>query len=189
VCILRVDMLTPPKWMVPLVRARLYLESAGLLSRNEAENNANGSAPDQTHTIVAHQDEAVKDTVEMVEVTPSPPQTVPALVIPPATVADTEVILPPTPTKQLLPLAETEGLTSGAVQPPGSTGQPVVHLHPPTAHDSAEESDGTSFTDEDDVDVGVEDPEDEEDRLISNGGAGIPIGPVSGGVCAMVNRP
>jgi hypothetical protein len=51
----------------------------------------------------------------------------------------------------------------------------------PTANGVDEESDGgTSFTEDDDADV--QDPldeiEDEEDRLILNGGAGIPIGPV-----------
>lgn len=102
------------------------------------------------------------------------------LVIPPPSI-HTDVILPPTPTKQLLPLAETEGLTSGAVQPPGSTGEPVGHDHSRThtLRDSGDESEGTSFTEEEDETHAMDEADDEEDRLIMNGGAGIPIGPVS----------
>ncbi|KAA1471759.1 NIF-domain-containing protein [Dentipellis sp. KUC8613] len=94
-------------------------------------------------------------------------------VTPSGSVAD--VIVPPTPTK-LLPEAETEGVTSGAVQPPGSTGEEVAGVR---AESSGDESDGTSFTEEDEGEegAGVEEAEDEEDRLIMSGGAGIPIGP------------
>jgi RNA polymerase II subunit A small phosphatase-like protein len=103
-----------------------------------------------------------------------------ALVIPPPLSADAEVILPPTPTKRLLPQAETEGVTSGAVQPPGSTGDDTTHDHSRThTRDSGDESEGTSYTEDDDVDDHLDDAEDDEDRLILNGGAGIPIGPVS----------
>ena len=100
---------------------------------------------------------------------------------PPAAAVEIEKAVP-TPT--LLPEEETEGVTSGAVQPPGSTGEtPATDKTaqkdlPPQTTASApvggDESEGTSFDDEDDL---VED-EDEEDRLIMNGGAGIPIGPV-----------
>ncbi|TFY72138.1 hypothetical protein EVG20_g878 [Dentipellis fragilis] len=94
-------------------------------------------------------------------------------VTPSGSVAD--VIVPPTPTK-LLPEAETEGVTSGAVQPPGSTGEEVAGVR---AESSGDESDGTSFTEEEEGEdgAGVEEVEDEEDRLIMSGGAGIPIGP------------
>ncbi|KAF8554174.1 NIF-domain-containing protein [Imleria badia] len=116
----------------------------------------------------------------------------------PATDEDAQVIVPPTPTKALLPISETEGVTSGAVQPPGSTGsdifspQPVPHseLSPgqphvgDTSHSTTTDSDG-SFTDEEGHAEGEEaEPEegepmeeDDEDALIMNGGAGIPIGP------------
>ncbi|KIM83381.1 hypothetical protein PILCRDRAFT_69634 [Piloderma croceum F 1598] len=105
----------------------------------------------------------------------APPGT---LVIPPPLPPDAEVILPPTPTKRLLPQSETEGVTSGAVQPPGSTGDDIAHDHS-RAHtrDSGDESEGTSYTEDEDVDDHLDDAEDEEDRLIMNGGAGIPIGP------------
>ncbi|OCH88255.1 NIF-domain-containing protein [Obba rivulosa] len=102
------------------------------------------------------------------------------IVIPePSPVADpdAEVIVPPTPTRSLLPREETEGVTSGAVQPPGSTGEPP---RAQAQRDEGEESDGsTSFTDDEDMEEGgpVDDGEDEEERLIMNGGAGIPIGP------------
>ncbi|KAH9839328.1 NIF-domain-containing protein [Rhodofomes roseus] len=95
--------------------------------------------------------------------------------------ADPEVIIPPTPTKSLLPPDETEGMTSGAVQPPGSTGDESPHdLVHAQGRESGTESDGsTSFTEDEDLeDQGpLDDIEDEEERLIMNGGAGIPIGP------------
>jgi RNA polymerase II subunit A small phosphatase-like protein len=108
----------------------------------------------------------------------SPLATLDNLTIPPPLSPDAAVILPPTPTKQLLPQAETEGVTSGAVQPPGSTGEEIAHDHS-RAHtrDSGDESEGTSYTEDEDVDDHMDDAEDDEDRLIMNGGAGIPIGP------------
>ena len=85
-----------------------------------------------------------------------------------------------TPSKTLLPVSETEGVTSGAVQPPGSKGDDVhTRTH---SQDSGDESDATTtFTEEDDMDDlnVIDDLEDEEERLIMNGGVGIPIGPVS----------
>ena len=95
---------------------------------------------------------------------------------------DPNVLVPPTPTK-LLSREETEGVTSGAVQPPGSTGEDSVHNHSRrSSRNIGDETDGsTSFTDEDDIEEGtpIEEVEDEEERLIMQGGAGIPIGPVS----------
>jgi RNA polymerase II subunit A small phosphatase-like protein len=91
---------------------------------------------------------------------------------------------PPTPVS-LLPPAETEGVTSGAVQAPGSTGESVLNHHPAKRDSAVPANDGeetdTSFTDDEDMDDvnNVDDAQDEEDRLILNGGAGIPIGPVS----------
>jgi RNA polymerase II subunit A small phosphatase-like protein len=76
--------------------------------------------------------------------------------------------VPPSPKPQLIPQEESEGMLSGSVQAPGSTGVPET------------ESEG-SFTDDDDVGKELEDQEaeDDEERLIMQGGAGIPIGPVS----------
>ncbi|KIK03515.1 hypothetical protein K443DRAFT_676691 [Laccaria amethystina LaAM-08-1] len=104
-----------------------------------------------------------------------PPLIIPTIESPPpaeSTTVETPVILPPT---QILPDEETHGMTSGAVQPPGSIdGSTSVQKqnHP----SEEEESEGTSFTEDDDQDLHV-DEEDEEDKLILNGGAGIPIGP------------
>jgi carboxy-terminal domain RNA polymerase II polypeptide A small phosphatase len=79
-------------------------------------------------------------------------------------------------------------VTSGAVQPPGSTGDGILSPHHPHGRNhtvdgslDGDESDETSFTEDEDVDDGnaLDEPEDDEDRLIMNGGAGIPIGPVS----------
>ncbi|KAF7976847.1 hypothetical protein HWV62_5552 [Athelia sp. TMB] len=111
------------------------------------------------------------DTTPTVAPVPAP------IVVLPPTASDTERVVPPTPTTQLLPQSETEGVTSGAVQPPGSTGDVVVAEPSPThqTHES-EESDGTSYTEDDDLDDHLDD-EDDEHRLIMNGGAGIPIGP------------
>ncbi|CUA66851.1 hypothetical protein RSOLAG22IIIB_00300 [Rhizoctonia solani] len=95
---------------------------------------------------------------------PSVAPLVPVPVPPPAPAEPAEVV-PPSPKPQLIPHEESEGMTSGAVQAPGSTGA---------------ETDGeTSFTDDEGGDKELEDPEaeDDEERLILAGGAGIPIGP------------
>ncbi|KAJ7925236.1 NIF-domain-containing protein [Mycena leptocephala] len=88
--------------------------------------------------------------------------------------ADSEIIVQPPPSAHLLPEDETDGLTSGAVQPPGSTGDIIARTH---TRDSSEDSDGTSFTDDEGDDRRVYDEQAQEERLIKNGGAGIPIGP------------
>ena len=92
---------------------------------------------------------------------------------------DTEIaiVVPPTPTPQLLPLEETDGVTSGAVQAPGSTGDEIKTDVRVTVGES-DESDG-SFDDEPFGDGRqIESWEEEEARLIRQGGTGIPIGPV-----------
>lgn len=80
---------------------------------------------------------------------------------------DPDVVIPPTPTKgsHLLPVDETEGVTSGAVQPPGSL-----------AHTERDETDAGNFTDDEFHDAKEDDDIDaEEMRLIMNAGSGIPI--------------
>lgn len=102
-----------------------------------------------------------------------------AIDIPPPS-DDPAVVVPPTPTK-ILPPEETGGVLSGAVQPPGSTGEESIH-DLPRQRDSDHDSDAsTSFTEDEDMEEGVpiDEVEDEEERLILNGGAGIPMGPVS----------
>lgn len=96
-------------------------------------------------------------------------------IVPPApTASDPDIVVPPTPTKQLLPLSETDGLTSGAVQPPGSTGEEGKTEHSThTPSDTGDDSDA-SYSDDDMLMAG----EDDEERLIRQGGAGIPVGPV-----------
>jgi hypothetical protein len=75
-----------------------------------------------------------------------------------------EVIVPPTPgTPHLLPESETGGVTSGAVQAPGSTG----NEHDESDHSTISEEPSKPYAEED-----------EEERLIMSGGNGIPIGPV-----------
>lgn len=122
----------------------------------------------------------------------------------PTTNQNVEVVVPPTPTKVLLPISETEGLTSGAVEPPGSTGSDIFSPQPiprsdtshassagaqphagDISHSTTTDSDG-SFTDEEgrgeseepEPEEGEAMEEDDEDALIMNGGAGIPIGSV-----------
>lgn len=110
--------------------------------------------------------------------TPVPPPLQPIDVPPPSD--DPAVVVPPTPTKSVLPKDESGGVLSGSVQPIGSTGEEVAQEH--RHRDSDHESDGsTSFTeDEEEVEEpnAIDEVEDEEERLIMNGGAGIPIGPV-----------
>lgn len=90
-----------------------------------------------------------------------------------------DVVLPQTPTRNVLSADETAGMTSGAVQPPGSTLDTVTANASQNRLDSGSESD--SYSEEDDLDdqMQMEDALEEERRLIMNGGAGIPIGPVS----------
>ncbi|KAF9529327.1 HAD-like domain-containing protein [Crepidotus variabilis] len=91
----------------------------------------------------------------------------------PPSPTDSDVVVTPPVSATLLPQEETDGLTSGAVQPPGSSGT-IEISHTNHSHDSAsEDSDRTSFTE----DEHVHDELDEEERLIRNGGSGIPIGP------------
>ncbi|KAG0707372.1 HAD-like domain-containing protein [Suillus ampliporus] len=114
-----------------------------------------------------------------------------------------DVIVPPTSTNALLPISETDGMTSGAVQPPGSTGTdtffPSLSSHVDASHTP---SGGTqsyagdvshiatdsedSFTDLDEghgttegleADEAEQMEKDDESALILNGGTGIPIGP------------
>lgn len=75
-------------------------------------------------------------------------------------------MIPPTPKgSHLLPPDETEGVTSGAVQPPGSSGHP-----------EREETDPGGYTDDEYHDAKEEEDIDaEEMRLIMNAGSGIPI--------------
>lgn len=107
------------------------------------------------------------------DATNTAPLMVPPIAVPrPPSVAESEVIVPPPPSTHLLPEDETDGVTSGAVQPPGSTGDLIVRTH---TRDS--DSEGTSYTD-DDVDRHTMDEQAEEERLIRNGGAGIPMSAV-----------
>ncbi|KAF8499603.1 NIF-domain-containing protein [Russula emetica] len=107
----------------------------------------------------------------------------PLHITPPSTATpdkDLDIIVPPTPTK-VIPESETGGVTSSAVVPPGSTADEVTHLRALQSHEpsSGDESDGTSFTEDEEVEdvPGIDEVEDDEDRLILSGGAGIPIGP------------
>lgn len=104
-------------------------------------------------------------------VTPSPSH--PALPLP----SDSLEEVVPIPAAHVLPEDETAGMTSGAVQLPGSKAQPstVEKPHPSTALPvgDGDDSEGTSYTEEDIA------TDDDEDRLILNGGAGIPTGSVS----------
>jgi RNA polymerase II subunit A small phosphatase-like protein len=107
-----------------------------------------------------------------------------ALQIPTTTIVpgkDGDVIQPPTPTKQLSPEDDAGGVMSGSVTPPGATTAEAQTAHrQDNLHDSEDESEGTSYDDEEmDESTPMDEAEDEETRLIINGGAGIPIGPVS----------
>ena len=122
-----------------------------------------------SHPLVS----TVDPTPQQLKVTPPEPTT-PDI--------NLDIVVPPTPTK-IIPESETGGVTSSAVVPPGSTAEEVAQLRAQQAHEhsSGDESDGTSFTEDEEVEdvPGIDEGEDDEDRLILSGGAGIPIGPVS----------
>ncbi|KAF4621493.1 hypothetical protein D9613_000616 [Agrocybe pediades] len=100
--------------------------------------------------------------------------TLPPPISNPPSPTDSDIVVPPPVSASLLPEDETDGMTSGAVQPPGSSGTEIVHTH---THDSSDESDRTSFTDDEDALRLFQDEQEEEQRLIKAGGSGIPIGP------------
>ncbi|KIY74304.1 NIF-domain-containing protein [Cylindrobasidium torrendii FP15055 ss-10] len=85
-----------------------------------------------------------------------------------------DLVVPPSrPTNTLPPeVTSVDGVTSGAVQPPGSTGEPIARI--PTRE--SDDSEATSYMEDDSEDLQVVDEQAEEERLIRNGGAGIPIG-------------
>ncbi|KAJ1304557.1 hypothetical protein OPQ81_005698 [Rhizoctonia solani] len=120
-------------------------------SEPQAVEPANSS---KTSTTIAPEGRSGKPAVAPLVPVPVPPAP-----------AEPEEVVPPSPKPQLIPHEESEGMTSGAVQPPGSTGI---------------ETDGeTSDADDEDDHKEPEDTEgdDDEERLIMAGGAGIPIGP------------
>jgi hypothetical protein len=134
--------------------------------------NLNGGARNQIS--LPSKEDSAKPLPEPTELIVPPPLTVPPSIASPS---ETDTILPPTPTKQKSVPLEPEAVTSSGVQPPGSTGDTSHHPH--ATRDSGDESDGTSFTDDDVDEVGGDEVEDEDERLVMNGGVGIPIGPVS----------
>jgi carboxy-terminal domain RNA polymerase II polypeptide A small phosphatase len=100
--------------------------------------------------------------------------------LPSALEDDIALVVSPAPANQLLPRSETDGLTSGAVQPPGSTGEETKHEIVRISIDESREDTDGSFEDEPFVDgLQVDEWEDDEQRLIRQGGNGIPLGPVS----------
>ena len=107
--------------------------------------------------------------------TPSPEPQQQVLPPTPDPLITPDLIVSPSPIKTL-PVAETEGVTSGAVVPPGSTGN-EKHSRASTVPSAV----ATDAEDEDFTDDEIEDlPDDDPDELILlNGGAGIPVGPVS----------
>ncbi|KAG8747830.1 hypothetical protein FRC10_011276 [Ceratobasidium sp. 414] len=86
--------------------------------------------------------------------------------VPASPPTEPEEVVPPSPKPQLLSQEESEGMLSGSVQAPGSTGVPET------------ESEGSLTDDEEEgKEPEDQDAEDDEERLIMQGGAGIPIGP------------
>lgn len=92
---------------------------------------------------------------------------------------DIAIVVPPTPS-HVLPFSETDGLTSGAVQPPGSTGEETKHeIVRVSVGESGEDTDGSTEDEAFEDGQQVDEWEDDEQRLIRLGGSGIPLGPVS----------
>lgn len=87
----------------------------------------------------------------------------------PPTVTPTEVVIPPSPKAHLAPKSETGGVMSSAVQAPGATFQEDGESQGGSSDEEDEggRSNGTS--------AGTVPDEDDEDRLIMQGGIGIPI--------------
>ncbi|CAG8690207.1 5127_t:CDS:2, partial [Acaulospora colombiana] len=133
----------------------------------------------QTSPSRAGSNGAASTTLHATSAVPSPHLTIPStpvVITAPSTPTyntfdldpDPDVVIPPTPKgSHLLPVDETEGVTSGAVQPPGSTAHPEK---------TGDETDGGAYTDDEFHDAKEEEDLDaEEMRLIMNAGSGIPI--------------
>jgi RNA polymerase II subunit A small phosphatase-like protein len=144
-------------------------QSPPALHRETEPLSANGAPRDQA-TTAPPKDDSKKESIDTPPATQNTVTTI-------AQLSPAVDNVEPLPNKGTVPPVEPEAVTSGGVQPPGSTGD--AHGHPPThaARESGEESEGTSYTDDEGDEVGVD--EEEEDTLILNGGVGIPIGPVS----------
>jgi len=138
----------------------------------------NGRTPEPSHQTIDPSALSTAVSPQLVprpDTLPQPPKD--ATSVDPVTANDPATT--PTPSKALSPGAPPEGVTSAAVQTPGSKGDDIVHTRT-HSQDSGDESDATTtFTEEDDDGNVIDDLEDEEERLIMNGGVGIPIGPVS----------
>ena len=161
----------------------LVFGPSGAISFVDGQDNGSPSAnnddqlPQQAPFAIAHNAEqpAIASTPPVdAQASTSQPEIPPPLQpidVPPQP-DDPSVIVPPTPTKTL-PLEETEGVTSGAVQPPGSTGDESIHNRSRrNSREMGEESDGsTSFTEDEDLEDGtpVDEVEDEEERLRASG--------------------
>ncbi|KIJ39490.1 hypothetical protein M422DRAFT_175127 [Sphaerobolus stellatus SS14] len=160
--------------------------SAAPLREKQRDEEKKEKAPEASTTSIDHGHSAEASTVTAHVPIVVPPIVVPSQHVeatppPPADDSNNDniVIVPPSPSKRL-PEDETAGVTSGAVQPPGSTGT--------DDHEADQHSDRSDETYSEDEDPGILSPnvggtipeddfEDEEERLIMNGGAGIPIGP------------
>lgn len=132
-------------------------------SSGEGDDTASGAPSPGLQDVDAHSRDKESYTAEE----PAGVVTVPVIhVDPPSTAMDVSPI-----SFQDAPADET-GLTSSAVQPPGC----IVDVSKPVnSRDSSQDFDSD---DEGDDDAPVLSEQEQEERLIRNGGAGIPIGPV-----------
>jgi carboxy-terminal domain RNA polymerase II polypeptide A small phosphatase len=159
--------------VVPCVGGKPHVETA-----RKADDDVQDEIMTEVKPPPPSSTDDTTDNVAASSLTISPSSNAATSASQPRSPTDAEVIVPPPPSTQLLPEDETDGVTSGAVQPPGSTGETLVRS---VTRDSEEESDGTHFTDEDEIPGGdlrrsLLEEQAEEERLIRNGGLGIPIG-------------
>jgi RNA polymerase II subunit A small phosphatase-like protein len=153
-----------------------------------------GSAPSVDTSVSSEKQDEVKET----EREKPTPVTTPSMQ---TNLTEVDVIVSLTPAKALLPRFETEGMTSGAVQPPGSTGTDIFSPSQLSHGDASHTSLGGTISHAGDISHTATDSEDSftdleeghgekevlevegvepmEDTLILNGGTGIPIGTVS----------
>jgi carboxy-terminal domain RNA polymerase II polypeptide A small phosphatase len=186
-----------PSFFSKLVRKLVPCTSTSRTHPLDIDDKASGTS-EHDSSIVLKEKQGLKDVEKesgpshpskaTIDTTPAPSPTDTSSSLPLATSnpvaiislpppVDSDVIIPPS--RQLLPESETEGVTSGAVQPPGSTGEETMQDHTMHGHLSGNETDDTGGDEEYQDANNMEDIEDDEDRLIRQGGAGIPIGPVS----------
>lgn len=182
----------PPELDLPPARDSASTEDAAKANEKALKTGTppRGVAASKTTTVNDKEREKLTDTPDRIVTPTAKVEDATAVALPPSPspitpsrsqqpTPDSALVVPTPTTSHLLPKDETAGLTSGAVQPPGSTGhedEEPTTVHVPVHHDDEAESVHQADTTGHDADVDHElASDDDEERLIIQGGIGIPM--------------